>query len=82
MGPRTAWRIRERFKRLAALARLPSSTAALTPRPLSEALKAQVAEDSIPNAHLKVLEGVGHLSPLEAPAELAAAIGEFLAKVA
>lgn len=33
----------------------------------------------ISNAQLKVLEGVGHLSPLEAPTELAAAIGAFLA---
>jgi pimeloyl-ACP methyl ester carboxylesterase len=36
----------------------------------------------IPNAQLKVLEGVGHLSPLEAPAELASVIDKFLIKVA
>ncbi len=36
----------------------------------------------IARAQLKVLEGVGHLSPLEAPAEIASSIGEFLAQVA
>lgn len=32
----------------------------------------------IPQGRMEVLEGVGHLSPLEAPAEVAAAIGRFL----
>jgi 3-oxoadipate enol-lactonase len=36
----------------------------------------------IPNAHLKVLEGVGHLSPLEAPAELASLIDQFVTEIA
>jgi pimeloyl-ACP methyl ester carboxylesterase len=108
----------------------------LTHRPLSEALKAQVVEDSlcgsrgarlewptvalpedysaeaarievptlviagaqdkvdpverlrkellplVPHARMQVLEGVGHLSPLEAPEEVAAAIAGFLDQIA
>jgi pimeloyl-ACP methyl ester carboxylesterase len=34
----------------------------------------------VPDARLELLDGVGHLSPLEAPAAVAAALGEWLAR--
>jgi pimeloyl-ACP methyl ester carboxylesterase len=36
----------------------------------------------LPHARFEVLEGVGHLSPVEGPNELAGAISDFLANLA
>jgi len=48
----------------------------LTPPAESEAMAA-----ALPRATLRVIEGAGHLSPVERPSEVAAAVKEFLASV-
>ncbi len=47
----------------------------ITPLRLSEEMAS-----SIPDAELHVLEGIGHLSPLEAPAAVAARLGDWLVR--
>lgn len=49
---------------------------AITPLRLSEEMS-----NSIPGAELRVLEGIGHLSPLEEPALVASHLAEWLVRV-
>jgi pimeloyl-ACP methyl ester carboxylesterase len=49
---------------------------AITPPRLSEEMAS-----SIPGAELQVLEGIGHLSPLEDPAAVAARLGDWLVRI-
>jgi pimeloyl-ACP methyl ester carboxylesterase len=49
---------------------------AITPLGLSEEMAG-----SIPGAELQVLEGIGHLSPLEDPAQVASLLGDWLVRI-
>ena len=48
---------------------------------LTPADGARAMAETIPGAQLRVLPGVGHLPPLEAPAQVTQALAEFLSAV-